>query len=237
MIKPFATVDFNTQERLPPNDQINAPTRKSSVTVLPVNREHSHVCSPAIPFVSNMQDINAAALSPFDLSYISCPLQTLAKTLKPSSSGCITTIDIAQAYQTLYNRLRASTNIVITNNQDSDEYSQFKIQLSNLVQCLQRDISEGLQFFSRVQSTSLRKSSLVDTSFTSMLEDPEMQLSIDSSLLCQSALRVAAVLMMVPAIHTRLSGSSSLGQSLLFLIVICRRRKDRPTAYYRSNMC
>jgi hypothetical protein len=139
----------------------------------------------------------------FDPSCLTPPLQTLAQTLESNSNGCITTVDIAQAYQALYNRLRASATVLQASGDDT-----LKGRIPILVQCLKRDINEGLKFFSPIQTTSLARLSSSDTSVLGALEDPEIQMSIDASLVCQSSLRVVSALMMIPALFTLLSGTS-----------------------------
>ncbi|KAJ3529991.1 hypothetical protein NMY22_g8759 [Coprinellus aureogranulatus] len=205
MTEPLATVDPNFEEKRPPYDHANArPTRKRPVAAPPFHEEHNHPRPAADSVVPNTRDSNVSAFR-FDLSCLSFPLQTLTQTSERRSNDYIHAINLAQAYHTIYNRLRASRNSLTTFHQEPEQVSQLKGNIITLVQCLRRDINEGLQFFSHAQSASLGKSTSTETSFTWVLEDPEIQMSVGASFLCQSALQVAAIFMMIPVFYGLIS--------------------------------
>jgi len=119
-------------------------------------------------------DMTSSTCSPFN----AC-LHTLSKSLESPES--ITSHDIVEAYSNLANRLRSACRF--------EEDDEFKAALPKVLRCLRRDVNEGLMFFPRPIPSS--SGSLDSVKF----EDHELQLSVDASLLCQSALRVVSLLL------------------------------------------
>ncbi|KAF6744459.1 hypothetical protein DFP72DRAFT_928782 [Ephemerocybe angulata] len=167
MPQPLLTIDSNSQDQLHSFHS----SKKLVVTLRPQRAAMDPV------LVSNGPQ--------FDPKCLSCPLETLAQTLKPTSDHWITSTDLVETYTTLSIRLRTSANALLQSNQDSAHVSA-----STLASCLQRDINEGSKIFPRPCASK------------PTLEDYEIQSAADASFLSQSALRVAATVLSLPALYS-----------------------------------
>ena len=102
-------------------------------------------------------------------------------------------------------RLRNSDDVtrfraLVDSNQD---LSQLKSEIPALLRCLQRDINEGLNLFPHPRIPDRTMS--YDMSFTPPLEEYEIQSTVASSTVCQSALLLTSIILSLPALSTLLS--------------------------------
>lgn len=165
MTDPLSTVDSNSQENSKNNE----------------NLDQKHCVMPSD---TQSQPTAQDSTSPSDLSPLAAALQTLNQTLEDGCE-CITTHDLIETYSLLHIRIRALTGV---------DSKPFSVHAPMLIQCLRRDIYEGLTHFPAPHAPSIGVSSWD----VPILEDYELQSSIDSSQLCQAALLVTGLLLSLP---------------------------------------
>lgn len=202
MPKPLSTLDHNSHKELQQYSYDKRPSSERSVTTPSLTNKFAQ----SVP----MEPVNILILESglrFDPTCLDLPIETLLHAQDDPDRETISSYDCVEAYNLLVTRIRLASNSLSHCDQESTLQEKLTTLIPQLTRCMARDLSEVLNFYLDFETPELHLSSVAAV-LEPRLEEDHIQSAIETSLLCQSAISLASVILSLPGINTFFSGQS-----------------------------